>query len=114
MNKYGNRKTVLDGIVFDSRKEAVRWQELKLLEKAGEIRDLERQVKFVLIQAQKDGKKLLERECSYVADFVYFENDMNGWHKVVEDTKSKATKTKEYIIKRKLMLERYKIRIREV
>ena len=52
-NKYGNKKTVVDGITFDSRKEAKRYQELKLLEKAGEIKDLRRQVKYELIPSQK-------------------------------------------------------------
>lgn len=107
--KYGNRKTEVDGITFDSVKEANRWMELKLLERAGEITFLERQVPYVLIPAQRDLKgKLLERECKYIADFVYTENGKV----VVEDTK--GMRTPEYIIKRKLLLERYGIRIKEV
>jgi hypothetical protein len=121
--KYHNIKTkTFDGIEFDSRKEARRWNELKLLERAKEITDLQRQVKYVLIPAQyetveryskngnrlKDGTKLLERECSYIADFVYEENGKT----IVEDTK--GMKTKDYIIKRKLMLYKYGIRISEV
>ena len=116
MSKYGNRKIIVDGITFDSVKEGQRWCELKLLQRAGEIRDLERQVKFVLIPVQKDPEtgKVLERECSYLADFVFWENGKNGWEKVVEDVKSIATRTPEYRIKKKLLLKEYGIRIREV
>ena len=124
-SKYHSIKTkTFDGIEFDSRKEARRWTELKLLERAGEIKDLQRQVKYILIPAQyetieryskkgerlKDGTKLIERECSYVADFVY--TDLRTGKKVVEDTK--GVKTKDYIIKRKLMLFVYKIKIKEI
>lgn len=121
-SKYGSRKVTVDGITFDSRKEAARYQELKLLERAGEIRDLKRQVKYVLIPAQRaftneiDKKgnfkkgKLLERECAYIADFVYI--DMKTGRITVEDTK--GFKTKDYIIKRKLMLHAYGIRIKEI
>ncbi len=123
--KYHNIKTkTFDGIKFDSRKEARRWWELKLLERAGDIKDLQRQVKYILIPAQyetieryskkgerlKDGAKLIERECSYVADFRYV--DLRTDETVVEDTK--GVKTKDYIIKRKLMLFIYKIKIKEV
>lgn len=118
-NKYYSRKITRDGMTFDSVKEYRRYCDLSLLEKAGKIADLRRQVKFVLIPAQRDldtiGKrgsvkrgKLIERECSYVADFVYIENGK----KVVEDTK--GFRTKDYIIKRKLMLFMHNIRIREV
>lgn len=124
-NKYGSKKIEVDGIVFDSKKEAKRYQELILLEKAGAIIELKRQVKFVLIPAQykatdvmvKKGKhagqyktKLVERECSYMADFVYF--DIETGQKVVEDTK--GFRTKDYIIKRKLMLYIHGIRIKEI
>ena len=106
MNKYKNIKTTTsDGIVHDSRKEAQRWCELKLLERAGKIKDLQRQVKYELIPKQ-DG----ERACYYVADFVY--RDAETGKTIVEDTKGK--KTKEYIIKRKLMLYIHGIRIREI
>ena len=117
MSKYRNRKIIVDGITFDSVKEGQRWCELRLMQRAGYIRDLERQVKFVLIPVQKDPAtgKVIERECSYVADYMYWENHANeGWKKVVEDVKSTATKTPEYRIKRKLMLTEYGIRIREV
>lgn len=109
MSKYNSRKTVVDGQKFDSKKEANRYQELLLLEKAGVIKNLSRQVKFVLIPSQRDEDgKVIERECSYKADFTYEE----GIKTVVEDVK--GYRTKEYIIKRKLMLYQYGIRIREV
>ena len=121
MNKYQAIKTTVDGIEFDSRKEARRYQKLKLMERAGVIKDLRMQVKYILIPAQyetferygkngqklKDGQRLLEKECSYVADFVYIENGKE----VVEDTK--GIKTKDYIIKRKLMLFMHRIKIKE-
>jgi hypothetical protein len=122
MNKYHNQHvTTSDGIVHDSRREADRWMQLKLLERAGQIKELQRQVKFVLIPAQYEpstiGKrggvkqgKLIERECSYIADFVYIDNETGK--KVVEDTK--GMRTKDYITKRKLMLYMFRIRIREV
>ena len=109
MSKYKAKKTVVDGIEFDSRKEARRWSELRLLESAGEIADLRRQVKFVLIPKQLDERgKVAERECAYVADFVYRENGAT----VVEDTK--GVRTKDYIIKRKLMRYVHGIAISEV
>ena len=118
-NKYGSKKVEVDGIVFDSKKEAKRYQELLLLEKAGEIQNLQRQVKYVLIPAQREpdiiGKrggikpgKLIEKECSYYADFVYQENEKT----IVEDTK--GMRTKDYIIKRKLLLYVHGIRITEI
>ena len=107
MNKYGNRKTVIDGQVFDSKKEAARWQELRLLERAGEISHLQRQVPFELLPPQKVGKKVVERAVKYIADFVYLE----GGRMVVEDTKGK--RTKEYVLKRKMMLYRHGVRIKE-
>lgn len=118
-NKYHAKKTTFDGITFDSKREAYRYLELRVLEKAGKIKNLHRQVKFVLIPAHREpdtiGKnggihkgKLIERECSYIADFVYEENGK----KVVEDAKGK--RLPDYIIKRKLMLWVHGIRIREV
>ena len=108
--KYNNTKITVDGQIFDSKKEANRYKELRLLEKAGEIYDLRRQVKFKLIPTQRDEVtgEVVERECSYKADFVYEEDGKT----VVEDVK--GFRTKEYVIKRKLMLWRYGIRIREV
>lgn len=114
MNKYGNRKTVVDGIEFDSKHEATRWCELKYMERAGLIYELQRQVPFVLIPKQVDEVtgKVIEREAKYIADFTY--RDRNTNKLVVEDTKSKATKTKDYILKRKLMLYRHGLKIMEV
>lgn len=106
--KYGNRKVVRDGITFDSAKEARRWSELLLLQRAGAIQNLQRQVKYELIPSQRIAGKVVERACTYIADFVYKKNGQT----VVEDTK--GFKTPEYIIKRKLMLWRYGIRINEV
>ena len=121
MNKYFNRKAITqDGIVHDSRKEANRWIELNLLQNAGAISELKRQVKYILIPAQYENKldlktcknkkgKCLERECCYIADFVY--RDKDGYIRV-EDTK--GFRTKDYVIKRKLMLFVYGLRIKEV
>ena len=111
MTKFNSHRVTISGQTFDSRKEYTRYCELLLLARGGYISDLKLQVKYVLIPAQKDeGGKILERECSYIADFVYF--DKKTQRTVVED--AKGVKTKDYIIKRKLMLERYGIRIREV
>lgn len=106
--KYGNKKVVIGHETFDSKKEALRWQLLTSMEEIGVISELERQVKFELLPSQRINGKVVERECSYIADFVYTENGK----KVVEDTK--GFKTKDYIIKRKLFLYRYGIRIQEV
>lgn len=123
-SKYGNRKTVVDGITFASKKEANRFRELQLLERAGKITALQRQVKYVLIPTQREFTneiykkgahqghfkpgKVLEKECSYIADFAYIQDGAY----VVEDTK--GIRTEAYKIKRKLMLERYGIQIKEV
>lgn len=110
-NKYGAKKVVVDGITFDSKKEARRYQELLLLQDSGAISHLQRQVKYVLIPSQKDEQgKVIERECSYKADFVYFDIEANKT--IVEDTK--GFRTPEYKIKRKLMLYVHNIRIKEV
>lgn len=108
MSKYYSRKITVGGLVFDSKKEYKRYCELVLLQKAGQVTDLQRQVKYELIPSQKIGGKVAERACTYVADFVYQENGKT----VVEDTK--GFKTKDYIIKRKLMLWVHGIRIVEV
>lgn len=107
-SKYHSRKITKDGITYDSVKEYRRFCELSLLERAGAIADLQRQVKFELIPSQRVDGKVVERPCNYVADFVYQE----GGKTVVEDTK--GFRTKDYIIKRKLMLQVHGIRIREV
>lgn len=111
-SKYKNKKTEIFGIKFDSKKEAERYIHLKAKEKNGEITGLKRQVRYELIPSQKINGKVVERKCDYVADFVYF--DELKKETVVEDVKSKATRTSTYIIKRKLMLQRYGIRIKEV
>lgn len=109
-SKYGSRETEVDGIRFDSRKEARRYAELRLMEKAGEISMLERQVPFQLIPAQRDaGGKVIERAVNYMADFVYITR--NG-KRIVEDVK--GYRTEVYKIKKKLMLHVYGIRIQEV
>lgn len=107
--KYGNKKIEIDGEVFDSKREANRFCELVLLQKAGEIGNLSRQVGFILIPNQYEGKKCLERAVKYVADFTYFTKD--GEY-VVED--AKGMRTPAYIIKRKLMLKVFGIKIKEV
>ena len=112
MRKYRNTKTVVDGETFDSRKEANRYCELRLMERAGEISELRRQVAFTLIPAQYVDGKYAERPVKYVADFVYV--DRSTGKTVVEDVKSDATVTPEYVIKRKLMLYRFEIQIKQV
>lgn len=110
-NKYGAKKTAVNGITFDSKKEAKRYQELLLLQDSGAITHLRRQVKYVLIPSQKDENgKVIERECSYIADFVY--HDFLSNEVVVEDTK--GFRTADYKIKKKLMLYVHNIRIKEV
>ena len=104
MAKYNNTKIRVDGRLFDSKAEAARWQELQLLERAGEIKELERQVEYELIPKQKG-----ERAVKYIADFRYVDHDGKT---VVEDTK--GVKTPVYILKRKLLLWVHGIRIREV
>ena len=113
MSKYGSRKTYLDGIIFDSKHEAQRYAELKLMEKAGQIRNLERQRKFELIPAIKGPRGgLLQRSISYVADFEYFEKKGNDWVRVIED--AKGFRTDVYKLKKKILRWRYGIDIREV
>lgn len=107
-SKYNATKTEVDGITFASRKEAKRYKELKILEKADVISELQLQVPYLLIDNQRRNGKLIERKCVYVADFVY---RLNG-ETVVEDVK--GVRTDAYRIKRKLMLERYNIQIKEV
>lgn len=92
-NKYNAIKTNLDGITFDSRREAVRYAELKLLQRAGDISKLQCQPSFVL---EANGVAI----CKYVADFAYISTSTGKT--VVEDVKSKATKTPVYRLKKKL------------
>lgn len=120
-NKYHAKKVKTDDGVFDSVKEYRRWLLLKEREDSGEISNLRRQVEYELIPVQREPDtvgarggikkgKVLEKAAKYHADFVYVENGET----VVEDTKSKATRTKDYVIRRKLMLYVHGIRIREV
>lgn len=122
MNKYNNRK--VGG--FDSVKERRRYNELLLLQRAGKISELQTQVKFELIPAQyetyerhsatgkrlKDGKYLVERSCTYIADFVY--KDKNG-NTVVEDVKGykNSVAYSLFSVKRKLMLYLKGIKVKE-
>ena len=96
MSKYGNVKTEIDGLKFDSKGEARRWQELKLLERGGVITDLQRQVKYPLMCA---GKLI----ANFIADYAYTE----GGKMVVEDFKSHATITPVFRLKAKLFEANY-------
>lgn len=98
MSKYNNKKTIVDGIAFDSKKEAYRYEELKILEKANIIKNLARQVPFELIPKQRG-----ERAVRYIADFVYI--DTKTGNIIVEDVK--GFKTDVYKLKRKLFKYRY-------
>lgn len=120
-SKYRNNKITLGGETYDSMKEYYRYLDLVLMQQAGEIKELRRQVKYILIPAQREpdtigsrgGRKkgkLLEREVAYIADFVYI--DVNSGETVVEDTK--GMRTTDYIIKRKMMLYFHHIKIKEV
>lgn len=102
MPKYHNSKTVIDGIRFDSKKEAKRYLELKILEKAGAIQDLRRQVPYVLINKSSYGRAI-----KYVADFVYYEDDKL----IVEDVK--GVRTPVYRLKKRLMAEVHGIEVKE-
>lgn len=106
MSKYHSRKITTPEGTFDSKREYERWCELKLLQRAGKICDLRRQVRFNLVPLQRG--KPTERPVDYIADFVYLEDGKT----VVEDVK--GVKTPEYIIKRKLMRYLRGITIREV
>lgn len=99
-NKYRAIRTEVDGIVFHSKKEAARYGELKILQRAGAITDLRLQVPYLF---ELNDVKI----CKYVADFVYKE----GRREIVEDTKGKITR--EYRIKKKMMLAFYAITILE-
>jgi hypothetical protein len=98
--KYGNVKTEVAGEKFDSKAEARRWVDLQWLEKAGKIRDLRRQVKFVLIPAQKRPSGGTEREKAYVADFVHV--DVETGRTIVSDVK--GAEPAVWALKRALML----------
>ena len=110
-SKYGNKKITFNGMTFDSQKEFNRYGELMLLQRAGRINDLRRQVPYLLIPTQKDGRgRVIFRETKYIADFVYFDRDRNRW--VVEDVK--GLKTEAYRLKKKIMYWVHRIIIDEV
>ena len=119
--KYHNTRISINGERFDSLKELSRYNQLLKLQDEGKIANLQRQVKFVLIPAQREEEtitknghfrkgKVIEREVSYWADFTYL---LDG-HLVVEDVKSPITRTEVYKVKRKLMLFIHGIRIKEI
>ena len=126
MNKYGNKKVVVAGIAFDSKREAMRYQDLNFLQMCGAISDLKRQVVFELIPAQREKStkvykkgrkkgqpiegKIIEKAVTYIADFTYIDSATGKM--VVED--AKGMRTRDYIIKRKLMLYIHGIKIQEV
>lgn len=128
MKKYNNRKCFINGIAFDSKKEAMRYIELLTLEKAGQITNLQRQCEFELIPAQyetferygktgnrlKDGRKCVEKAVKYIADFVYVENGKT----IVEDVKGyrnpQSAGYAKFVLKRKMMLYFQGIKIKEV
>ena len=102
-SKYKNKKVLIDGIEFDSRLEANRYFQLKILEKAKEIKDLRRQVKFELQESYKKNNKRIQ-SINYVADFVYYDFRKNKT--IVEDTK--GFKTEIYKLKKKIFEYKYK------
>ncbi len=109
--KYRNEKCEWNGLKFDSMHEMERYMVLLDDQRTGKISNLRTQVRFELIPAKRIDGKVVERGCWYVADFVYIKDGKT----VVEDAKSEITrKNPAYIIKRKLMLEKYEIRIQEV
>ena len=128
MTKYKNKKVEFEGMVFDSKKELCRYKELKELERQGLISDLKLQVPYELIPAQyetferygkrgqrlKDGKRLLERPLTYIADFVYTQDGKT----VVEDVKGYRNAASagyaKFVCKRKLMLYINGVKINEV
>lgn len=108
--KYGNRKTTIDGHTFDSKREAARYTDLRLLLLAGKITDLMLQPSFELIPKQRRADGKAERNCTYVADFSYV--DMGTGERIIED--AKGVLTRDYVIKRKLMLQVHGITVKEV
>lgn len=105
-NKYGNKKTEIDGIRFDSKREANRYLELKLFEKTGLIKNLRLQQVFLIHEKFTDKLGIKHREINYKADFTYLDKSYN-WQMVVEDCK--GFKTPEYKIKKKLLIKKYDV-----
>lgn len=114
-NKYGNKKTVVDGIPFDSQKEGNRFSLLRDMEDMGLIRELRLQQEFTLQEAYTTSGGQRVRAIRYRADFAYRREEPDGTTiYIVEDVKSRATKTRVYAIKKKLMMEKFGIEITEV
>lgn len=108
VSKYNNQKTPAFGIMFASKKEANRYEQLKLMESGGVVRNIKIQVRYRL---EVNGVHI----CDYIADFVYLDKmskrGADPWVQVVEDTK--GVRTAVYKLKKKLMLAIYGIEIRE-
>ena len=106
MSKYKSKKAIVNGISFDSKKEAARYRELMLMLSSGEIKDLKLQPEFTIQEAFKTQQGEAIRAVKYRADFSYLRRVKEGvdtrWEPVVEDVK--GYRTKDYEIKRKLML----------
>ena len=100
--KYGNKKVIIDGIEFDSRLEANRYCQLKILERAKEIKDLHRQVEYVIQEGYKKNNKTI-RPIKYVADFVYY--DLKKKKTIIEDTK--GYRNEVYKLKKKIFEYKY-------
>lgn len=103
MNKYFNKKVMVDGIKFDSKKEAKRFQELMILKKTGLIKELELQPTFELQESYTNNKGEKVRAITYKADFIYFDKHLNRY--IVEDVK--GFKTDVYKLKKKLFEYQY-------
>lgn len=104
-NKFHAQKVDVDGIKFDSKWEAERYNQLQIMQRTGQIKDLQRQVKFILLDGYINNKGEKIKPIYYIADFQY--TDSTG-QKIVEDTKSPATKTDVFKIKKKLFEVKYK------
>lgn len=112
--KYRSTQDSRGQLKFDSQKEARRFDQLSLELAAGEIRDLRLQVEFTLQPAYTAPTGERVRAIRYLADFTYYRRDGQSWAYVVEDVKSAATKTKTYMMKRKMMADRFGLTITEV
>ena len=113
-NKYRNKKTIINGITFDSKREAERYKQLIFLEEIGKIKNLQTQVAYILQEGFTLGKKKY-REIKYIADFVYQQKndkaDVELWEEVVEDCK--GMRTEVYKIKKKMFMNKYQVEIKE-
>ena len=113
-SKYGNVKTGRGDLHFDSKKEARRFDELKAELAAGAIKDLRLQVEFTLQEAYTKPSGERVRAIRYRADFTYYRGTGGSWEYVVEDVKSKPTRTKTYMMKKKMMADRLGLDITEI